>query len=227
VRIHAIATQSAAQRIGQELGQPMTGSLATAALLHDVGKVVLAHAYGDYEGLSAVPATPDERFRLEREAFGIDHAVAGAAALRRLGLPVELAAAVERHHSPDASGDGALIRVADMLAHYAAGAPVDPRELSSAASAVGLGDDALRNLLGAPTAGEAAVRRTEVDPPPVSGRQLQILGLLREGKTYKQIAAELELSASTVRNHLHLVFGRLGVVDRAQAVLLASERGWI
>ena len=227
VRVHAAATQLAAQRISQELDQPMTGSLSTAALLHDVGKVVLAHAYDDYEGLVAVPATPEERVRLERQALGIDHAVAGAVALRRLGLPPELAAAVERHHGVDASGDAGLIRLADMLAHYGAGAAVDPGELSSAASAVGIGGDALRNLLGEPRARDAGVRRTEIDPPPVSGRQLQILRMLRDGKTYKQIAAELDLSASTVRNHIHLAFGRLGVIDRAQAVLLASERGWI
>jgi DNA-binding NarL/FixJ family response regulator len=44
---------------------------------------------------------------------------------------------------------------------------------------------------------------------------------------YKQIAAELGLSTSTVRTHLHNVYGKLGAMDRAQAVLIATERGWI
>jgi DNA-binding NarL/FixJ family response regulator len=51
--------------------------------------------------------------------------------------------------------------------------------------------------------------------------------LLAEGKVYKQIASELGLSSSTVRTHLHRVYLRLGVVDRAQAVLIATERGWL
>ena len=38
---------------------------------------------------------------------------------------------------------------------------------------------------------------------------------------------ELELSTSTVRTHLHNIYGKLGAVDRAQAVLIATERGWL
>jgi len=43
----------------------------------------------------------------------------------------------------------------------------------------------------------------------------------------KQIASELGLSTSTVRTHLHNVYGKVGAMDRAQAVLIATERGWI
>jgi DNA-binding NarL/FixJ family response regulator len=50
---------------------------------------------------------------------------------------------------------------------------------------------------------------------------------LADGKVYKEIARELELSASTVRTHLHNVYGKLGAVDRAQAVLIARDRGWL
>ena len=44
---------------------------------------------------------------------------------------------------------------------------------------------------------------------------------------FGQIATELGLSTSTVRTHLHNVYGKLGAMDRAQAVLIASDRGWI
>jgi len=44
---------------------------------------------------------------------------------------------------------------------------------------------------------------------------------------YKQIAADLGLSTSIVRTHLHNTYGKLGAVDRAQAVLLATQRGWL
>jgi DNA-binding NarL/FixJ family response regulator len=70
-------------------------------------------------------------------------------------------------------------------------------------------------------------RRSDRAPCPLSSRELEVLLGLADGKVYKEIAADLSLSASTVRSHLHHVYVKLGVVDRAQAVLLASSRGWI
>ena len=60
-----------------------------------------------------------------------------------------------------------------------------------------------------------------------SAREVEVLRRLRDGKVYKQIALELELSTSTVRTHLHNTYAKLGAVDRAQAVLLATQRGWL
>jgi DNA-binding NarL/FixJ family response regulator len=51
--------------------------------------------------------------------------------------------------------------------------------------------------------------------------------LLGEGKLYKQIAQELHRSTSTIRTHLHNAYRKLGVYDRAQAVLLAERHGWL
>jgi DNA-binding NarL/FixJ family response regulator len=70
-------------------------------------------------------------------------------------------------------------------------------------------------------------RQRSIDPCPLSARELEVLKRLAEGKVYKQIAHELSLSTSTVRTHLHNIYGKLGAVDRAQAVLLATERGWL
>jgi DNA-binding response OmpR family regulator len=64
-------------------------------------------------------------------------------------------------------------------------------------------------------------------PNPMTERELQVLRMLAGGKTYKQVARALELSQSTVRNHLHNVYHKLQVVDRAQAVILSRENGWI
>jgi DNA-binding NarL/FixJ family response regulator len=66
-----------------------------------------------------------------------------------------------------------------------------------------------------------------VEACPLSARERDVLRLLSEGKVYKQIAQDLTLSTSTVRTHLHNVYGKLGAVDRAQAVLIATERGWL
>jgi DNA-binding response OmpR family regulator len=64
-------------------------------------------------------------------------------------------------------------------------------------------------------------------PNPLTARELEVLGLLAGGKTYKQVARALDLSQSTVRNHLHNVYHKLNVVDRAQAVIVSRENGWI
>jgi DNA-binding response OmpR family regulator len=64
-------------------------------------------------------------------------------------------------------------------------------------------------------------------PNPLTARELEVLGLLSSGKTYKQVANALDLSQSTVRNHLHNIYHKLDVVDRAQAVIVSRENGWI
>ena len=69
--------------------------------------------------------------------------------------------------------------------------------------------------------------RRATDPCPLSVREVDALRGLSEGKVYKQIARELSLSVSTIRTHLHNVYRKIGAVDRAQAVLMARDRGWI
>jgi DNA-binding NarL/FixJ family response regulator len=95
-----------------------------------------------------------------------------------------------------------------------------------AARSVGLGAQDLRRVL-YELPGASTQRQRHVDPCPLSGRELGVLQRLAEGKVYKQIAHELTLSTSTVRTHLHNIYGKLGAVDRAQAVLIATERGWL
>ena len=137
-----------------------------------------------------------------------------------------IASVIERHHAEDASDEVAFVRLADMLAHYAQGGAVSPTELLRCARSIGLGPEELRSVmydLPFPSTGRAR----QVDPCPLSGREVEVLKRLSEGKVYKQIAHELELSTSTVRTHLHNIYGKLGAVDRAQAVLIATERGWL
>ena len=64
-------------------------------------------------------------------------------------------------------------------------------------------------------------------PNPMTERESEVVRLLASGKTYKQVARVLDLSQSTVRNHLHNVYHKLNVVDRAQAVIASRENGWI
>ncbi|HEX3318035.1 MAG TPA: HDOD domain-containing protein [Solirubrobacteraceae bacterium] len=225
-RLHAVATQRAAERLAAERNYEHRNRLMITALLHDVGKLVLIHAYPGYPGRLYDAGTPEERVHVERRELGVDHALVGGVLARRWGLPKTIASTIERHHAPDASREAAYVRLADMLAHYAQGAAVSPAELLRTARTIGMGAPDLRAVMydmPYPTAG----RQRQIDPCPLSQRELEVLKRLGEGKVYKQIAHELDLSTSTVRTHLHNIYAKLGAVDRAQAVLLATERGWL
>jgi putative nucleotidyltransferase with HDIG domain len=226
-RLHALATQHAADRLAAEVGYEHRDRLTVTSLLHDVGKLVLMHAYPGYVAqVKRDGQTPEKRIHQERRELGVDHALVGGVLARRWGLPPSIATAIERHHNPDAAGEAAFVRLADMLAHYTHGACVAPAEMLSCARSLGLGPEELRRVMyEMPSA--SAQRQRMVDPCPLSGRELGVLQRLAEGKVYKQIAHELTLSTSTVRTHLHNIYGKLGAVDRAQAVLIATERGWL
>ncbi|HEV2974750.1 MAG TPA: HDOD domain-containing protein [Solirubrobacteraceae bacterium] len=226
-RLHALATQHAADRIAAEVGFEHRDRLTATSLLHDIGKLVLLHAYPGYPSQVHRDArTPEERIHQERRELGVDHALVGGVLARRWGLPATIASTIERHHNTDVEGEAAFVRLADMLAHYEQGAPVSPAEMLRTARTIGLGPAELRRVMyELPSA--PSQRRRHVDPCPLSGRELSVLQRLSEGKVYKQIAHELTLSTSTVRTHLHNIYGKLGAVDRAQAVLIATERGWL
>ncbi len=225
-RLHAVATQAAADRLARELDYPNRDELLASALLHDIGKLVLVHAYPAYPAqIHGQARTAEERVHRERRELGVDHALVGGVLARRWGMPNALAAAIERHHSDDADGAAAMIRLADMLAHYGHGGSVDPNALLKAARALELTPEMLRSMMYELPYSTGTKRH--VDPCPLSGRELDVLKKLAEGKVYKQIAQELELSTSTVRTHLHNTYAKLGANDRAQAVLIATDRGWI
>src|SRR3954463_5229171 len=226
-RLHAVSVQRAADRLAAQAGYPHRDRLLVTALLHDVGKLVLMHAYPGYPKQVHGPArTPEERLHHERRELGIDHALAGGVLTRRWNLPKSVASAIERHHAEDADGDAAYVRLADMVAHYAQGSPVNPNELLRAARNVGFGPSELRTVL-YDLPYPSSQRPRAIEPCPLSTREQEVLKRLAQGMVYKQIAHELSLSTSTVRTHLHNIYGKLGAVDRAQAVLHATERGWL
>ena len=61
--------------------------------------------------------------------------------------------------------------------------------------------------------------------PELTDREREVLTLIAQGRSNQQIAEQLFLSLKTVRNHVSNIFGKLQVVDRAQAVLRAREAG--
>jgi two-component system, NarL family, response regulator LiaR len=65
------------------------------------------------------------------------------------------------------------------------------------------------------------------DEPVLSERDLEILQLLAQGLKNQEIADQLFISEKTVRNRLSLIFRRLHLENRTQAVLYAVRKGLI
>jgi DNA-binding NarL/FixJ family response regulator len=64
-------------------------------------------------------------------------------------------------------------------------------------------------------------------PTPLSPRETQVLVLVAEGCSNREVGLRLFVGEATVKTHLQHVFEKLGVGDRTRAVTLAMERGWL
>jgi PAS domain S-box-containing protein len=72
-----------------------------------------------------------------------------------------------------------------------------------------------------PTSGKQAAPLLE----PLTPRELEVLRILAQGETNRQISQELVISAATVKVHVEHILAKLGVCDRTQAAVRASEFG--
>ncbi|HEY4829253.1 MAG TPA: HD domain-containing phosphohydrolase [Solirubrobacteraceae bacterium] len=223
---HAQAVARATDRIALLLRPLGRDELVAAALLHDVGKLLLALVSPDFADTTTLRDTPEEALRHERREFGFDHATLGGLLAERWGLSDGVVRGVSGHHSVHATPEASLIRLADMVVHHAQGDAVDRELMLRLATRCELSANALRAIVvDLPHAGGSARRRAERSP--LSRRETAILQLLAEGRRVTAIAQEFHLSESTVRTHLHNIYAKLEVPDRTQAVLRATDMGWI
>jgi len=72
---------------------------------------------------------------------------------------------------------------------------------------------------------DRAIARETMSAPILTPRERQILELLADGLGNKQIAARLGITTNTVKTHLELLFDKLGVSSRAEAVATAARSG--
>lgn len=61
---------------------------------------------------------------------------------------------------------------------------------------------------------------------PLTDREGQVIQLLADGKTTKEIAGQLFLSNGTVRNYISTILDKLDVSNRIEAISRAKEKGW-
>src|SRR5215216_2820000 len=75
---------------------------------------------------------------------------------------------------------------------------------------------------------EVAGRLAErMDRTELTSREMEVLRLIVEGKSNKEIAARLKIAEGTVKIHINNILSKLGVTDRTQAATFALQRGII
>ncbi|MFF4395009.1 response regulator [Streptomyces sp. NPDC001480] len=110
---------------------------------------------------------------------------------------------------------------------------VTPEHLAAAVRLVGTGDALLapqitRRLVERYAAeAERTPDAAPADLAALTPREREVLTLLGRGLSNTELAAELTLSEATVKSHVARIFAKLGLRDRAQAVVLAYETGLV
>ncbi len=100
----------------------------------------------------------------------------------------------------------------------------DNMELCDAIVATARGETVIAPQFAAGIATEIQLRET-TDRPALTEREGEVLRLLAEGGTAQKIGNELHLSEATIKTHLHNLYEKLDVSDRAAAVATAMRWG--
>ena len=100
----------------------------------------------------------------------------------------------------------------------------DNMELCDSIVKVARGETVIAPQFSAGIATEIQLREA-TDRPALTDREGEVLRLLAEGRTASRIGEELHLSEATIKTHLHNLYDKLGVSDRAAAVATAMRWG--
>jgi putative nucleotidyltransferase with HDIG domain len=119
--LHSAASALMIKAMTPEVRHPLPPSASIAALLHDIGKLLMVRYMN--ENVSALRSLCTEKkitfVDAERQVLGCDHAEVGGAMARRWEFPQEIVLAIENHHQVRPGGGGPILD-AVMLANYAA-----------------------------------------------------------------------------------------------------------
>ncbi|WP_374418228.1 response regulator [Novosphingobium arvoryzae] len=190
------------------------------AVLSDDGFEVVGEAASGEEAVALVERlTPDVVLMDVRLGAGID----GLEATRRiaaLGLPSrvimlslhDMPAYVREALAAGAGGyvlkDASTAELRGAVGQVMAGQSVIPLGLINAVMREGARDPRPSDLLGSLTT-----------------REREVLGLVAEGRTNKEIARHLAVSPATIKAHVERIIAKLGVADRTQAAVLVTRAG--
>lgn len=128
-----------------------------------------------------------------------------------------------------------IVEAVEMGATAHVASTARPAELLSTIRRVADGEDPLKDeLINRPDLVERIVddireSLAEEYPPthPLTQRELEVLTQAGAGLRNRQIAEALGLSEQTVKNHLTIIFHKLGVRNRTRAIMYAARQGWL
>ena len=120
---HSVTTATAAKLLAKRVKYPQSETAFTAALMHDVGKIILARFIP--QGLAEIVGVIEKEhlamYDAEKKILGLSHPALGAWVLGRWGLPAPVVEAVEFHHHPTRAQNGfdlaGIVYLANILAH--------------------------------------------------------------------------------------------------------------
>ena len=197
---------------------------------HPVYRQGLERAIGERPELELVAACEDGRAALEAislrepEIAIVDVRMPGLdglkilSAVRRDGLRTKIVLLTGYEDS------GAAYRaLAAGAAGYVSKAS-DHMELCDVVVRAARGETVIAPQFSAGIANEIQLRERS-DRPALTSREGEVLHLLAEGRTAKSIGEELHLSEATIKTHLHHLYDKLQVSDRAAAVATAMRWG--
>ena len=208
-------------------------TIRRAALLHDIGRASVPNTILD----KPAPLTPGEHERVRLHAYYTARILAASTAL------AELAPIASAHHERlDGSGyprgsraselpmGARLIAAADVCASL-----LEPRAHRPALAPEGAARALADNVRDGKLDGEVVDAMLSIAfgvkarrPRASSGlteREIEVLRLLAEGHSNKELARRLVISENTARHHLENVYAKLEVRSRAGALMRGLERG--
>ncbi len=233
IRGHSRRVASLAEEAGRHAGldDAACNDLRRAGFVHDLGRVAIENGIWDKPG----PLTTSEWERVRLHPYYTERI------LVRCGSLASLAESASSHHERlDASGyhrsltSDALTRgdrilaAADVFAALTADRPhrlalADAHAARTLESEAGrrLDADAVACVLAA--AGQRAAPSRPRWPADLTDREVEVLRLIARGRSNREVAERLFISAKTVGRHVENLYAKIGVSSRAAAALFAMQ----
>ncbi|HEX8981761.1 MAG TPA: HD domain-containing phosphohydrolase [Ktedonobacterales bacterium] len=226
----ALLAATAAERMG--MSEEDVSAIRQAGYLHDIGRVGVTTAIWDKPG----SLTESERERVRLHPYYTDRVLARPQALAKLAQIAAL-----HHERLDGSGyyrgipatllplSARLLAAADVYhamterrPHRAAlTAEVAAEQLQAEARAGRLDAEAVQAVLSA--AGSQSPQTKRVWPAGLSEREVEVLRLMAQGLSNRQMAAKLIIAEKTVGHHIQHIYNKINVSTRAGATLFALQ----
>jgi len=208
------------------------GNLAAAADLVQTHKLAISQARVHLaQGDPGKALALLEPLRQQMEAKGLEDERLKVMVLQAVALHVAaLQADGEKEQAVQLLGDALALAEPGSFIRLFVDEGMPMAHLLSEAAALGMMPDYIGKLL---AAFEAEEHKSAISPPsqplvePLSPRELEVLGLIAQGLSNREISERLFLALNTVKGHNRRIYGKLHVQRRTEAVARARELGLV